>query len=703
MIFSKFKSTLTIWLLFALLVTPFQLSVAFPIRPATPAPKADAHTHSHQEVASPTSKSTAFEEYKSFIIESVDGHSACRAATRAEIQRTIARPDDIAVPVRQLVSKEFLAQVQTSGGDNAANGLTIDFSALSQLQNDPEKASVIAAFERAKSVWTARIKSPVTIQINIDYGLNFPGGEPFPENTLGSTGSRSTLIDYPGARTNLLAGSSSAAETAIYNLLPNGSSVPSDTGNGGAIAVNRSSAFALGIPVTSPSDLNVATMAFNKGFGFDFNPDDGITPGTTDFVAVAVHEIGHALGFTSGNGEGATASVTLWDLFRFRPGTTNGTFSTAQRVMSIGGEQVYFTTQPFTVAGLATNELRLSTGGPEPQVGDGDRRQSSHWKDDDLNSNRFIGIMDPTIDKGVHEEANENDFSAIELLGWNLISSVGPPPAPPAPPKPPNDNFANAQVISGCSGSVNGTNIGATRESGELNHLADGNGGSRSVWYRWQAPSSGSATITTFGSRYDTILGVYGGTSVGSLSPILGRHDDVGPEDRTSRVPFQAVAGNVYRIAVDGYNNNAGGGDFGPITLNWTLEGCSSAPQIMLDQTGPAADQASAVDSILRVRDPFLVDNPGNLLNPSGDGNTRVVLFVMNITGASAAQVVVNLVASNGATHNITAEDVRIVPGFDFSQVTFRLPTGLPAGTCTVKVVREGISSNTATLRIRTS
>lgn len=51
---------------------------------------------------------------------------------------------------------------------------------------------------------------------------------------------------------------------------------------------------------------------------------------------------------------------------------------------------------------------------------------------------------------------------------------------------PPNDNFADATSINGNSGSVNGTNVNATREAGEPNH-ADANGGV-SVWYQWQAP-----------------------------------------------------------------------------------------------------------------------------------------------------------------------------------------------------------------------
>ena len=646
------------------------------------------------------SKKAPKEDFDSFIIESVHGKSTCRGAKDEEAFSTLPKHKHEGVPVEQLLPASKLP-----GGDNAENGLTINFVALSQLQSDPDSATVIAAFQRAAAIWTVRIKSPITISVNIDYGPNFPGGDPFGANTLGSTISARTLIDYPGARTNLIAGASSPAEAAIYNGLPASSAVPVDAGNGAVVAVNRSVAFALGIPVPSPGNLNVATIAFNDKFPFDFNPDNGISPGQTDFVAVAAHEIGHALGFTSGAGQGHVGNISLWDLYRFRPGTASGAFSTAQRIMTMGGQQVHFTGQAFTFDGFPTNELGLSTGGPDGDAGD--LRQSSHWKDDEL-ATGYVGIMDPTISAGVLEQTTENDFAALEAIGWNLLASVPPPPAPPPPPVPANDNFASAQIITGCSGSVTGTTIGATRQSGELGHLSEvdpGGSGSRSIWYQWQPPVSSVVTISTAGSRFDTILGIYTATSVTSLSgAIVGQHDDADfdNDDRTSRLSFTANSGTTYRIAVDGYNNAGSGGDFGPVTLNWSATNCTvtTPPQILLEESGAAADTAAAFDSILWLRDPFLVLNTGNLINPAADRNTRVVILVANISPSLPA--VVTLTNPSNQSQDINAQDVRAVPNQDFRQVTFRLPTGLVAGTYKIKVTSNGQTSNTASLRIRT-
>ena len=134
----------------------------------------------------------------------------------------------------------------------------------------------------------------------------------------------------------------------------------------------------------------------------------------------------------------------------------------------------------------------------------------------------------------------------------------------------PNDLYMYAQAISGNSGSVTGTNAGATKETGEPNHA--GNAGGSSIWYSWTAPAGGGVyTFDTLGSSFDTLLGVYTGTSVSSLTQVVA-NDDAGTAV-TSAVSFQAVGGTTYSIAVDGH-----GGASGNVVLNWTLN--SSTPTI---------------------------------------------------------------------------------------------------------------------------
>jgi alpha-tubulin suppressor-like RCC1 family protein len=126
--------------------------------------------------------------------------------------------------------------------------------------------------------------------------------------------------------------------------------------------------------------------------------------------------------------------------------------------------------------------------------------------------------------------------------------------------------------------------------------------------------------------------------------------------------------------------------------------------ELLLDESGPAQNQAAAMDSMLFLRDPFPVVNPANLFNRGTDLNTRVILFVTNLQlapGEPVSFVEVILFAANGQVHHIFAEDVRSVPNSSFTQVIFRLPTGLPAGTAQVKISAHSLGSNFGSIRIR--
>jgi uncharacterized delta-60 repeat protein len=100
-------------------------------------------------------------------------------------------------------------------------------------------------------------------------------------------------------------------------------------------------------------------------------------------------------------------------------------------------------------------------------------------------------------------------------LNW----SSGPPLAPP-----PNDNFASATVLTGDWGSTNVDISLATHEPNEPSHA--GFPANASVWYQWTAPSDGEVTLDTIGSNsVDTVLAVYTGTSLATLSQVAANDD----------------------------------------------------------------------------------------------------------------------------------------------------------------------------------
>ena len=88
---------------------------------------------------------------------------------------------------------------------------------------------------------------------------------------------------------------------------------------------------------------------------------------------------------------------------------------------------------------------------------------------------------------------------------------------------PPNDLFANRLALWGYSAQTKGHTFLAGAELGEPSHAADA--ATQSVWFAWTAPASsvaGSnlATITAWGSDFDTVLAVYTGDSLASLVPV---------------------------------------------------------------------------------------------------------------------------------------------------------------------------------------
>ena len=124
--------------------------------------------------------------------------------------------------------------------------------------------------------------------------------------------------------------------------------------------------------------------------------------------------------------------------------------------------------------------------------------------------------------------------------------------------RPPNDNFAGAVVLNGASGTAQGGNHLATRESAEPQPAATAG---RSVWWSWTSPAAGQVSLDTTGSNFNTELDVYTGSTIGALTRIAGAASGA-----LSPLHFQARAGTTYRWAVDGSTGSAGN-----VTLNWAL------------------------------------------------------------------------------------------------------------------------------------
>ena len=128
---------------------------------------------------------------------------------------------------------------------------------------------------------------------------------------------------------------------------------------------------------------------------------------------------------------------------------------------------------------------------------------------------------------------------------------------------PNNDAFANRTALNGFDASATGTNVGFTREAREPDH-AGVSIGIDSAWWSWRAPTSGLVSINTFGSDFDTTLGIYTGSALNNLIEVASNNDG-GNGLPQSAVAFDAVAGTTYQIAVDGFRAQTGNID---LTVN---------------------------------------------------------------------------------------------------------------------------------------
>jgi len=165
-----------------------------------------------------------------------------------------------------------------------------------------------AGFQRAANYLQSRFSDNVSVTINRGFAALSPG-------VLGSAGSFTQTFTYTEFRTAVARDITTASDSVFSAGLPGGSSFSmytnrtAENGNTATpyvdttgenttnVRLTTANAKALSLSTYSGTDANIT---FSNLFTWDFDNSDGVTAGAQDFVGVAIHELMHALGFTSG-------------------------------------------------------------------------------------------------------------------------------------------------------------------------------------------------------------------------------------------------------------------------------------------------------------------------------------------------------------------------------------------------------------------
>lgn len=302
--------------------------------------------------------------------------------------------------------------------------------------NGAMSAVQLGAFQTAANFWAAALADPVTVYIDVAFNN-------LPAHVLGSADATVLTASYADLRSRLVADATSALDSSAVAHLQTGPTLSflatqgdlsSRLDNDGSVNNSRLSlttanAKALGLATATSATNADALVQFATYFdaqgAFSYSRAGGVPAGKYDFIAVAEHEIGHALGFVSGVDDidtcaGATNRCAAdgvgsgvdrfeggaWyaplDLFRYS--------ASAVLDMRVGGAPY------FSVDGGQTAIDSFSTG-----QFNGNGYQASHF------GPASAALMRPSLPTGVVIDANAADLAALDAIGWDLTAAVPEP------------------------------------------------------------------------------------------------------------------------------------------------------------------------------------------------------------------------------------------------------------------------------------
>jgi hypothetical protein len=291
----------------------------------------------------------------------------------------------------------------------------------------------MAAFEMAGKIWASYLTDNVTINIAVDVQKDFAGNtiagaisrvneHSFDSFNKALQGDVTSNTDRTAVKSNAF---SSKEFEARFDIVDKNNQRGNSREKSNKLQVNSANAKAVGLDAAGNVLDGYIVMrdltGTNTSWDYNFTRGNTTPSNAVDFISVAVHEIGHVLGFQSSvdrpwfsadlkskdyasSLKDRVNAASPLDLFRYSDRSNIGDKDGVLKIdLAVGGN-------PFLSLSGDAVIGRLDTGVDVSKGGSG--KQASHWESG--------GIMDAEIQRGERAAITNLDLTAFDAIGWNI-------------------------------------------------------------------------------------------------------------------------------------------------------------------------------------------------------------------------------------------------------------------------------------------